>query len=704
MKPSAVAIAACAALLAAAAPARAASLAAWRADLAELLKDIRAVHPDPFTKTGELTFMRSYAGFLSDLPRLGEEQRVVGAMRLVALLGDGHTQLEPSDPAFAYWYPVRIYEFSDGYFITSAFEDVRELAGAQVLKLAGRPVEEVISDARDLMGADNGFGRRENLHAVHSAGLMKGLGYAQANGDLEIEVKLAEGRVVTRKLAPRRTSDSRYSPDDSSFDWRFGAETLGPPIGTPEDWITAYEGLPGSAFRTPDPSRPPHFMLRRALYAQALPARDAYYIQCNVVNDAADETFDAFFARVLREIDAQQPRRLIVDLRYNVGGDGSNVPPLIRSFIERERERPWRELYLLTGRKTFSAGIMMAQAFMDHVDPSIVGEPMGAALNSYGDPSEIRYDRTHLRLNISTVHHLSDGFDLREYSPVDVPAPFSFSDWSAGRDPAVDAILRGDEMRSLAAIALAGGGAARRVQEERARRYAAYEWWEPVPEIVLRRATHRLMDADRDADAVETALLNTELHPDNWRTWYNLGRAQSAAGAQAASQASYRRVLDLDPENFNRTEIATALAEDASAGAFGMPAVISFGSGVASTRAALERSCRPQRLRRIDPPFLDGVTREQMQIDCDGFAFQGAPRHAEFVFRDDALEMVWIMTTPSEDASLERAMTQAYGAPTQRNATYVVYAGARAALRLDKHEVLFYSQALEAEARDWFRE
>ena len=53
------------------------------------------------------------------------------------------------------------------------------------------------------------------------------------------------------------------------------------------------------------------------------------------------------------------------------------MPALIHRFIERENERPWRELYLLTGRKTFSAGIMLAQGFMDNVDVSIVGEPMG---------------------------------------------------------------------------------------------------------------------------------------------------------------------------------------------------------------------------------------------------------------------------------------------------------------------------------------
>jgi hypothetical protein len=74
------------------------------------------------------------------------------------------------------------------------------------------------------------------------------------------------------------------------------------------------------------------------------------------------------------------------------------------------------------------------------------------------------------------------------------------------------------------------------------------------------------------------------------------------------------------------------------------------------------------------------------------------------VFRDDVLVMAWIMTTPEEDAALEQAMTSVYTAPTLRNGTYVVYGGARTALRLDKHEVLFFSPALDADVHDWFAE
>src|SRR5215210_1947686 len=88
----------------------------WRESISLLAADLKAIHPNPFSKVGSLTFAREAAKLQSDLPQLSEEQRMVRAMKLVALIGDGHTQLEPTGPEWRLWYPARIVQFSDGYF------------------------------------------------------------------------------------------------------------------------------------------------------------------------------------------------------------------------------------------------------------------------------------------------------------------------------------------------------------------------------------------------------------------------------------------------------------------------------------------------------------------------------------------------------------------------------------------------------------
>jgi hypothetical protein len=44
----------------------------------------------------------------------------------------------------------------------------------------------------------------------------------------------------------------------------FRAEMFGPPIGTGDDWVSAYRGLVSQEFRTADPARPAHLIFRGA--------------------------------------------------------------------------------------------------------------------------------------------------------------------------------------------------------------------------------------------------------------------------------------------------------------------------------------------------------------------------------------------------------------------------------------------------------
>jgi tetratricopeptide (TPR) repeat protein len=200
---------------------------------------------------------------------------------------------------------------------------------------------------------------------------------------------------------------------------------------------------------------------------------------------------------------------------------------------------------------------------MDNTDNAVIGEPMSAPVNSYGDATSIDFPRTGLHMYLSTAtHQLGNSNDVSEFASVDVPAPFTFADYAAERDPAIDPILRGEEMRSLPVIAVAdGGSAARRVHEDRMVRFRDYTWWSPPAEIALRRAGQKLLALKRFQDAIETDQLNAEIHPDIWNVWYNLGKAQMAAGFTRDALESYRRVLQIDPNNDNAEEIRKAFVD-----------------------------------------------------------------------------------------------------------------------------------------------
>jgi hypothetical protein len=313
---------------------------------------------------------------------------------------------------------------------------------------------------------------------------------------------------------------------------------------------------------------------RRAFYARAIPEHDAYYMQVNAMSDSPDETLLQFFQRSLLEVDRQKPRRLIIDLRFNFGGDGSKATAIIHEFIRREAARPWKDIYLLTGPRTNGAAMSLISAFLKNVPVSIVGEPTGTALNTVSDAQAYGFPDIGLRQTVTSARsQMSSEDDLADTVQVNYPAPLTFRDYVAGRDPAVDPILRGEDLRSLTVIARQDGGAAmRRAYEARKGLRAAYGWWDDPRFIDIKQTGYDLLNGGRAADAVQLFQLNAERFPDDWMSWENLGRGQTGAGDLKGARESYRCALAIDPENFDRGDLIAAIREGGGEAAVAMPA------------------------------------------------------------------------------------------------------------------------------------
>ncbi len=141
----------------------------------------------------------------------------------------------------------------------------------------------------------------------------------------------------------------------------------------------------------------------------------------------------------------------------------------------------------------------------------------------------------------------------------------------------------------------------------------------------------------------------------------------------------------------------------AVADTFHQPEPIRWGASTTEIERQLEGKCANGLVvRPIDPPFLPAVETAQVQVDCDGFEFMGAPRWAEFVIGDDRLQMVWIMVEKEDQEAIVAAMTAALGAPASENDKYIAYPQARTAWRFEPPEVLFYAEELDSGILPYF--
>ena len=134
----------------------------WREDLRFVANELRSRHPNPYHQVTKGELDSALTTLDARIPSLKRNQIIVEMMRIAAMVGDGHTRIEPrKDPAFAFpSLPVKLYWFDDGLFIRAATPEHAGLVGARVETIGGVPVAEALARAGKLASHENFSGVR----------------------------------------------------------------------------------------------------------------------------------------------------------------------------------------------------------------------------------------------------------------------------------------------------------------------------------------------------------------------------------------------------------------------------------------------------------------------------------------------------------------------------------------------------------------
>ena len=193
-----------------------------------------------------------------------------------------------------------------------------------------------------------------------------------------------------------------------------------------------------------------------AFRLEPLAALRAVYLQLKVNTNAADgERIGAFLARARRSIAEDRPQNVILDMRFNGGGDYTKTAAFM-SDLPKMIPAEGR-IFVITHVATFSAGISSV-GFVKQAAPRqviIVGEPNGDRLIFYGEPRDLTLRNSGIGVSYATgLHDYLHGcrwfgpcYWVNWLYPISVPtldpdisAPLSFALIDAGHDPAMEAI------------------------------------------------------------------------------------------------------------------------------------------------------------------------------------------------------------------------------------------------------------------------
>lgn len=405
-----------------------------------------------FTPESRARAQRLAAALRERAGTLTPEQLFLGLAEIVATADNAHSTLGygSADASPQFVLPLKMAAMDDaGWLILRAAPPEAGLAGGVVTHVDGMPVTQVMDRVAHYFGGLRA--RREilGMGLVGSRGMLHAMGLARRPDRLLLTVRDASGQSREHDVAfvPRSTVGGAY--------WPHRWWSPEPIAGDTTPWATAV------------PAQDAPFYLRNAernFQVARIAELDALYLQ--MWTNEAERGVDAFVQEAGRALDDRPARNLIVDLRFNKGGDLSLTAALLRSLPARIP--PEGRIYVITGRYTISAGIVAAaiikRAGGDRV--TLVGEPVGDRLRFWSEGDTACAPNSHLCARYTDGYFdavdgcVGESGCFRENRrwefvvgnlDLDLPAPMTTAAYLSRRDPAMEAIAADLRRRAGAA-------------------------------------------------------------------------------------------------------------------------------------------------------------------------------------------------------------------------------------------------------------
>lgn len=383
--------------------------ARWRNDIDYLYRQIKRLHYNPYRYYTPAEQDAFVAQLKRDAPQRTDNQMFVGVMELVRRLGDGHSRAFAPYQLGNVGLPVGFYAFQEGVYITEADPKHADLLGAKVISIGGHSTEEVMAKITPLISRDNDMGIQWfGPGMLRFPQILNGLGLLPTDNGAELTVVDSSGasRKVPLTAAPK-----------SSQPW--------------DNVLRHCKSEPSHAYTQKG----------KSYWFEMLPKGKTLFFQFNSVSDDRDETFSAFCTRLFKFIEENDVDRLVIDLRWNGGGNNFLVKPLVTGLVSCAKINKRGKLFVITGRNTFSAAMDAAAQIERFANPIFVGEPTGSAPNFVGEPVHIDLPATGMHVAIANLYwQNAPAMDNRCWISPTLYAPPTFAAYSEGRDPAMEAI------------------------------------------------------------------------------------------------------------------------------------------------------------------------------------------------------------------------------------------------------------------------
>ena len=389
----------------------------WQEDLTFLVSGLGAHgHTADGVTRGQKDFGRLYprASFNAairsleaDIPNISDEEIVLRLVRLWAGANVSHNVVRfPSGMGFSTRLPLNFNWYSDGLAVDATAPEYSAAIGARVVKIGGMTPDQLLSAVTPYISHENDACLRDVApDFISREAVLRHLGLLGQNGGVAITVEKAGAPQFTMSVTP---SD----PETKQ--------------------VTFFDAL-----HVPTPlcrSRP-----GKRYWYQRLEDSQTLYIQYNECDDDPQLKFADFSKQVLAEADAHPVKRVIIDLRWNPGGNSKVIDPLKSGLASRLNSI--QHVYVLIGPHTYSSALMNAMQLRDDLKATLVGDPTGEPPNMYGEVRVLVLPNSKIAVQYTTKFFRPEKHGTASALQPDILVPRTLADALAGRDAALETAI-----------------------------------------------------------------------------------------------------------------------------------------------------------------------------------------------------------------------------------------------------------------------
>lgn len=375
-------------------------------DLNMLCRTLEEKHYNLYANVSKEDFLKEKEKIAKKTAKMSDAEFYWSICHLLSLIKDAHTMAGFSSTeqwmSYMEMLPFDIDKFEEGWFLLGIHKDKAQYLGTQLVAINGMSMDEIIERSKQIISFESESWLYQQVpNVLIWKDALEYLGVVKKNESVVLTVKTNEGREESFEIEPLQSMDDRKQ--------MVQLERKTKPV-------TDYQ---------------------KKNYWSTVLDDNIYFIQYNSCAQDPQLPMEEFAQQVDEDLKDGKYQNIILDLRYNTGGDSRVFAPLKQIFFDQYLQTNGEiNLCTLIGGKTFSSG-MMAAVDARGVGAVFYGQPTGGVLKSAGDVKLIEMESMPFKVQYSTKY-----FDLipgleGPLMPNEI-VPRSFQEYQEGKDAEIE--------------------------------------------------------------------------------------------------------------------------------------------------------------------------------------------------------------------------------------------------------------------------